>query len=96
MNWNEYTVRRRIDSKSWLESKGISSREQFLKKLAEINVDAPSEDQLVAMFPPEKKNESLNHAPERIDTSPARSMASEGDGSGVRSNGKRSSKVPNL
>jgi hypothetical protein len=94
MNWNEYVIRRRIDGSKWLASKGLSTREQFLAKLVEIEVDPPAEDQLVIMFPPEVKNEPTVLSPEGIDSSTARSVVNEGDGSDLRSNGKRSSKVP--
>ena len=93
MNWNDYVIRRRIDTPGWLLSKGISTSEQFLAKLTEINVDPPTEDQLTIMFPPEVKNEPAALTPEGIDSSSTRSVVDEGDGSDLRPNGKRAPKV---
>jgi len=93
MNWNEYKLRRRIDEQMWLLSKGVVSREQFLGLLSELEVEPPSDEQISIMFPTEMKNESVTVTPEGIDPSAARSLADEGDGSGVSTNGKRSSKV---
>lgn len=93
MNWNDYVIRRRIDTPRWLTSKGISTSKQFLAKLIEIDVDPPTEEQLAIMFPPEVKNEPATLAPEGIDSPSARSVANEGDGSDLRPNGKRASKI---
>ena len=93
MNWNDYVIRRRIDAPRWLASKGISTSEQFLAKMVEIDVDPPAEDQLAIMFPPEVKNEPATLTSEGIDTSPTRSVVNEGDRPDLRPNGKRAPKV---
>jgi hypothetical protein len=93
MNWNEYVLRRRVDTSKWLASRGIFDRDQFLVRLKDLELDPPDDAQLAIMFPPESKNESDTLTPERVDTSTSRSLADEGDGSSLRSDGKRSSKV---
>ena len=93
MNWNEYVTRRRIDSQRWLQSKGISNEGQFREELARIDIDLPDAEQLTIMFPAEMKDGSIVLTPERVDQASARSLASEGNGTSVRPDGKRSSKV---
>ncbi len=93
MNWNEYVLRRRVDVSKWLASREISDRDQFLVVLKDLELDPPDDVQLVTMFPPEPKNESISLTPERVDPSSSRSVADEGDGSSLRTDGKRASKV---
>ena len=93
MNWNDYKLRRRIDEQIWLLSKGVVSREQFLGLMTELGVEPPSDEQISIMFPAEMKNESVTVTPEGIDTSAPRSLAAEGDGSGVSADGERPPEV---
>lgn len=99
MNWNDYVARRSINVSQWLQIRGVSDRESFLKVLADLKVEPPDESQFALMFPEVPKieeavrDESATVTPEGVDQAPTRSVASEGDGTGQRPNRKRTSKV---
>ena len=93
MNWNEYVLRRRIDVQKWILSKGISTKEQLISELSRLGIDLPNDEQLATMFPTETKDESVVLTPEGVDPSTTRSLVTEGDGTSVRPDGKRTSKV---
>lgn len=100
MNWNSYVSRRNINVDQWLQARGVVDRVTFTKLLAELGLEPPDEVQLSLMFPdvnPKKveevKDASATVSPEGSDQVTTRSVAGEGDGTGERSDGKRSSKV---
>lgn len=100
MNWNTYVSRRNINVEQWLTSRGVGDRTAFSKLLTELGLEAPEEAQLSLMFPEvkPKKVEEVENVSVAISSEgsyqvTARSVASEGDGTGQRSDGKRTSKV---
>jgi len=96
MNWESYVDRRKIDVSSWMGNRGITSREEFLKALEELKLEPPSDDYMSSLFPqaqPETKNESASVAAEGSDQVTTRSVAPEGDGTDLRPDGKRTTKV---
>ena len=101
MNWNAYTSRRNINAIEWLRSRGVKDRETFLKLLVELNIEPPGDDQIATMFPPAAvpnvvkgvDNGSASVSSEGSDKVATRSVDGEGDGTGQRTDGKRTSKV---
>ncbi len=100
MNWNAYVLRRKIDAGRWLASRGIKDRESFIRAVASLGLEPPDGSQLELMFPDVKttkveevNNESVTVTPEGIDQVATRSVAPEGDGSDLRPDGKRTTKV---
>lgn len=100
MNWNAYVSRRNINVEQWLAVRGVKDRITFSKLLLELGLEMPDETQMSLMFPeikPKKveevKNVSVTVSPERSDQVTTRSMVGEGDRTGERSDGKRSTKV---
>lgn len=98
MNWNAYVIRRKIDVPTWLKVRGITNREQFINHLRSIAVDPPEDVEILKMFPTQqavasKENDDTQPAaPEGRDQTATRSMAGEGNVSGVRSSRKSDSK----
>ena len=96
MNWELYVNRRKIDVTSWIKSRNVTTRESFLQILGELGLEPPEDSYLSALFPqitPEPNNESDSISPEGVDQAATRSVADEGDGTDMRSNVKRASKV---
>ena len=96
MNWELYVSRRKINIPSWMESKGVKTQEDFLRALESLGLE-PSGDEVISSLFPQKtqeiNNESVDVAAEGSDQVATRGVAPEGDGSDLRSDGKRSSKV---
>ena len=96
MNWELYVSRRRIDVAAWVSSKGVKTRDEFVKILEGLGVEPPADDVINALLPqktPETKDESADVTPEGSDQVTTRSVAPEGDGADLRPDGKRSTKV---
>lgn len=96
MNWELYVSRRRIDVTTWMTTRNVKTKDDFLRVLESLGVEAPGEEAISSLFPqktPEIKNEPADVTPEGIDQVTTRSLAPEGDGSDLRSDVKRTSKV---